>query len=93
MLSSLFNYHLLVYFMHVTLSPATFRVPSAGSSGGIFDADFTHLFPDLPDSDKPETTLAMHQSPDGTMYWLAGQEGMLLKVGVGRYHPSVYRDL
>ncbi|CAM9644170.1 unnamed protein product, partial [Ascophyllum nodosum] len=43
---------------------------------GIFDADFTHLFPDLPDSDKPETTLAMHQSPDGTMYWLAGQEGM-----------------
>ena len=31
----------------------------------------------------------MHQSPDGTMYWLAGQEGMLLKVGVGRYHHPI----
>ena len=66
--------------------PLTFRVLSAGSSGGIFDADFTLLFPDLPDSDMPGTALAMHQSPDGTMYWIAGQEGILLRVGVGHYH-------
>ena len=35
----------------------------------------------------------MHQSPDGTMYWLAGQEGMLLRVGVGRDHPTMQRSL
>ena len=72
---------------------ATFRVASVGSSGGIFDADFTHLFPDLPNSDKPETTLAMHQSPDATMYWIAGQEGMLLRVGVGRHSEGRCRTL
>ena len=46
------------------------------------------LFPDLPDSDKPETILALHQSPDGTMYWIVGQEGMLLRVGGGRSHAT-----
>ena len=43
--------------------------------------DFTKLFPDLPDTDMPGTTLAVHQSPDKSMYWLAGQEGLLLQVG------------
>ena len=47
---------------------------------GIFDAEFTPLFPDLPNSDKPEITLAMHQSPDSTMYWIAGKEGIILRV-------------
>lgn len=47
---------------------------------GIFDTEFTELFPDLPDNDKPGTTVAMHQSLDESMYWLAGQEGILLKV-------------
>ena len=69
--------------------PATLRVPSTGSSGGIFDAGFTELFPDLPDSDLPGTPLAMHQSPDGTMHWISVQEGQLLRVGVECYcyHP------
>ena len=69
-----------------TSFPATFRVASACSSGGTFDVEFTKLFPDLSNNDKPEITLAMHQSPDGAMYWIAGQEGILLRVGVGRYH-------
>ena len=47
------------------------------------------LFPDLPDSDKPETILALHQSPDGTMYWIAGQEGMLLRVSYGCSNKGV----
>ena len=69
--------------------PATFRVSSTVLSGGIFDADFTQLFPDLPDSDKPETTLAMHQSPDSTMFWISGREGIILRVGVERSHPRL----
>ena len=56
------------------------RILRPASSGGIFDAEYTELFPNLPDSDVPETTLAMHQSPDKSMYWLAGQEGLLVKV-------------
>ncbi|CAN0428975.1 unnamed protein product [Ascophyllum nodosum] len=55
-------------------------------SSGIFDAEFTNLFPDL--SNKPETTLAMHQSPDGAMYWIAGQEGILLRVDAGSLSSS-----
>ena len=48
-------------------------------TGGIFDAEFTELFPDL--GDLPGTTLAMHQSPDGSMYWIVDQDGILLRVG------------
>ena len=47
---------------------------------GIFNGTFIELFPDLPDSDIPDTPLAMHQSPDSSMYWISGQEGMLVKV-------------
>ncbi|CAN0432934.1 unnamed protein product [Ascophyllum nodosum] len=47
---------------------------------GIFNGSFIELFPDLPDSDIPDTPLAMHQSPDSSMYWISGQEGMLVKV-------------
>ena len=56
------------------------RMLGPASSGGVFDAEYTELFPNLPDSDMPGTTLAMHQSPDKSMYWLAGREGLLLKV-------------
>ena len=83
---SCFSHLPFVGLLHAryTSLPATLRVASACSSDGIFDAEFTKLFPDL--SNKPETTLAMHQSPDGAMYWIAGQEGILLRVGAGRYH-------
>lgn len=41
------------------------------------------MFPDLADDDEiPEIILAVHQSPDGGMYWLAGKEGMLKQVTV-----------
>lgn len=45
------------------------------------NSSLTLLFPDVPKSDLPDTTLAMHESPDGSMYWVAGQEGILLRVG------------
>ena len=47
----------------------------------MFNEEVTEVFPDLDDSDQPEATLALHQSPNGTMFWMAGQEGIILRVG------------
>lgn len=39
------------------------------------------MFPDLDeDTDFPGSPLSMHQSPDGSMYWIAGQNGVIKKV-------------
>lgn len=46
----------------------------------IFDAGLTELFEDVDDSDKPENPIAMHISPDGEVWWVAGKEGMLKEV-------------
>lgn len=47
----------------------------------IFDTGLTEVFPDLDnESDFPEKTLSIRQSPDGSMYWLMGQEGEVKKV-------------
>eukprot|EP00904_Undaria_pinnatifida_P003870 jgi/Undpi1/13484/HiC_scaffold_8.g03143.m1 len=49
----------------------------------IFDTGLTEVFPDLDtDLDFPANTLSIHQSPDGSMYWLMGQLGEVKKVGV-----------
>lgn len=51
----------------------------------IFDTGLTEVFPDLDnESDFPEKTLSIHQSPDGSMYWLMGQEGEVKKVRSAR---------
>ena len=74
-----------VMFSRSPLSPPLRLVSIYFIQGGIFDAEFSELFPDLPTSDKPETTLAMHQSPDKSMYWISGQEGLLVKVRIRRF--------
>lgn len=38
-------------------------------------------FPDLSDDDDlPSNTIAMHMTPDGTKWWLAGQDGEIREV-------------
>ena len=70
----------LFYYNEIIFDSQSFPI----ITGVIFNESFTgltELFPDLPDSDLPDTTLAMHQSPDGTMYWIVDREGKLLRVG------------
>ena len=59
---------------------------------GVFTGEFEELFPDLPDSDRPAITLAMHQSPDGSAYWISGQGGIIVGVGTLSFslHASPY---
>lgn len=47
----------------------------------IFEPGLNKVFPDLSvDDDFPAKTISMHQSPDSSMYWLAGQLGAIKKV-------------
>eukprot|EP00903_Cladosiphon_okamuranus_P006181 g6078.t1 len=47
----------------------------------LFEPGLNEVFPDLDhEDDFPSTTLSMHQSPDGSMFWLAGKAGVIKKV-------------
>eukprot|EP00904_Undaria_pinnatifida_P003872 jgi/Undpi1/13486/HiC_scaffold_8.g03145.m1 len=47
----------------------------------IFEPGLNEVFPDLDsDDDFPDATISLRQSPDGTMYWLMGQQGEVKKV-------------
>lgn len=43
----------------------------------IFEADLSEVFPD---ADLPSKAYSMKQSPDGSMYWIAGIRGVIKKV-------------
>lgn len=44
------------------------------------------MFPDL---DLPSKTVAMHQSPDGSMFWIVGKDGQLVRVRTCLLHGCV----
>ena len=46
-------------------------------------------FPDLSDEDDlPDDTIAMHMTPDGSKWWLAGQEGEIREVKKRRVYEE-----
>lgn len=68
------------YFIILIRNPIIVdSLPCATIIGEFFYGDFTELFPDL--LELPDTTVAMHQSRDGSMYWIAGKDGKLVRVG------------
>eukprot|EP00903_Cladosiphon_okamuranus_P008203 g7898.t1 len=48
-----------------------------------FEPGLTLAFPNLDDDDKPGQTLTLKQSPDGSMFWIVGQLGEIIKVDAG----------
>lgn len=49
----------------------------------MFEPGLNKVFPDLDnENDFPTATISMHQSPDGSMFWLMGQLGEIRKVRV-----------
>ncbi|CAM9766653.1 unnamed protein product, partial [Scytosiphon promiscuus] len=46
----------------------------------IYEGGLQDVFPDADDSDFPDETLAMVQTPDGSEFWMAGQGGDVKKI-------------
>lgn len=51
------------------------------TTGGIGDADVAPAFPNLPEETLPPEPIAMHMTPDGSAWWIAGMSGYIKMVG------------
>lgn len=46
------------------------------------DTGVTAAFPDLPQDTLPTEPIAMHMTPDGSAWWIAGMAGYIKTVGI-----------
>lgn len=60
------------------------RVEQCLPSAEIFDPGLNELFPDINENRFPEQLISLRHTPDGSMFWLAGLEGQIKKVGAAR---------
>lgn len=50
----------------------------------------TPAFPSLPEETLPPEPMAMHMTPDGTAWWIAGMAGQIKQVSQNIDKPFIY---
>lgn len=67
--------------LHNLVFLATLSPPYRDMIAEIFEPGLNEVFPDLDnDDDFPDATISLRQTPDGSEFWLVGQQGEIKKV-------------